>query len=97
MNNNNVACIDCSHYAVCRFKDNMNDVRENINKMKNNDKNKNLNITVDCVYYVDSGAALRAKAGNEHKRLNVTIPEQDFRNYVMPCTDSKVGNGEPGV
>lgn len=91
MNNHSIECIDCSHYAVCRFKDNMNEVRENINKMKNNDKNKNLDITVDCVYYVDSGAALRAKADDAVSRLNITIPEQGFHPYT------KVSNGEPGV
>ena len=97
MSNNNVECIDCSHYAVCRFKDNMNEVRENINKMKHNDKNKNLDITVDCVYYISNGTVFRAKADDAVGRLNVTIPGQDFRNYAIPCTATKVGNGEPGV
>lgn len=97
MSNNNVACIGCSHYAVCRFKDNMNEVRENINKMKHNDKNKNLDITVSCVYYVNNGTVLRAKVDDTEGRLNVTIPEQDFRNYAIPCTATKVSNGEPGV
>lgn len=95
MNNNNVECIDCSHYAVCRFKDNMNEVRENINKMKHNDKNKNLDITVDCVYYVSGMSALRAEADNAIGKLNVTIPNQNFKSYIS-C-DNKVNNGNPGV
>lgn len=91
MNNNNVVCIGCSHYAVCRFKDNMNEVRENINKMKHSDKNKNLDIAVDCVYYISNGTVLRAKADDAVSRLNITIPEQGFHPYT------KVSNGEPGV
>ena len=95
MNNDNVECIGCSHYAVCRFKDNMSEVRENINKMKHNDKNKNLDITVDCVYYISGLSALRAEADNAIGKLNVTIPNQDFKSYT-PC-DNKVNNGNPGV
>lgn len=91
MNNHSIGCIDCSHCAVCRFKDNMSEVRENINKMKHNDKNKNLDITVDCVYYVNNGTVLRAKADDAVSRLNITIPEQGFHPYT------KVSNGEPGV
>ena len=91
MNNNNVVCIGCSHYAVCRFKDNMNEVRENINKMKHSDKNKNLDIAVDCVYYISNGTVFRAKAEDAVSRLNITIPEQGFHPYT------KVSNGEPGV
>lgn len=91
MNNHSTGCIDCSHYAVCRFKDNMSEVRENINKMKHNDKNKNLDITVDCVYYVNNGTVLRTKADDAVSRLNITIPEQGFHPYT------KVSNGEPGV
>ena len=91
MNNHSIECIDCSHYSVCRFKDNMSEVRENINKMKHSDKNKNLDITVDCVYYVNNGTVLRTKADDAVSRLNITIPEQGFHPYT------KVSNGEPGV
>lgn len=97
MNNHSIECIDCNHYAVCRFKDNMSEVRENINKMKNNDKNKNLDITVDCVYYISNGTVLKAKADDAVSRLNVTIPEQGFRPYTITCNANKVSNGEPGV
>ncbi len=102
MSNNNVECIDCSHYAVCRFKDNMNEVRENINKMKHNDKNKNLDITVDCVYYVNNGTVLRAKVDDAVDRLNVTIPDiiacrNDIPLEYRTCSTTKVNNGEPGV
>lgn len=103
MSNNNVECIDCSHYAVCRFKDNMNEVRENINKMKHNDKNKNLDITVDCVYYVNNGTVLRAKVDDAVDRVNVTIsdiyasPRHDIPLEYRTCSTTKVNNGEPGV
>lgn len=104
MSNNNVACIDCSHYAVCRFKDNMNEVRENINKMKHNDKNKNLDITVDCVYYVNNGTVLRAKVDDTEGRLNGVIhkditltPHHCHPFEYCTCSTTKVSNGEPGV
>lgn len=55
MYNKGIDCIQCNHYAVCRYKENMSEVKETINKMRHNDKNKNLDITVDCVYYSQDG------------------------------------------
>lgn len=98
----NIDCIQCSHYAVCRYKENMSEVRETINKMKSNNKNKNLDITVNCVYYVNESSARRAETDNVVERLNVTIPN-DSSASAPQCylgeyfATNKVGNGNPGV
>lgn len=98
----NIDCIQCSHYAVCRYKENMSEVRETINKMKSNNKNKNLDITVNCVYYVNESSARRAKTDNAVERLNMTTPNSSSapapQCYRIECfTTNKVGNGNPGV
>lgn len=51
MNNKGVDCVQCSHYAVCRYKDNMAELREFITKLKHDNKNRNLDVTIDCHYY----------------------------------------------
>lgn len=55
MNKERVDCIRCDHYAVCRYKENMSEIRKAVSKIRQDDKSRNLDITVGCVYYSQDG------------------------------------------